>query len=46
MDEAFVALERAAVERDPAFAYVAVEPRFEPLRGDPRYAPLVRQLGL
>jgi tetratricopeptide (TPR) repeat protein len=45
-DEAFEALEQATVEADPALAYLVAEPRFEPLRSDPRYARLVDLLGL
>jgi TolB-like protein/Tfp pilus assembly protein PilF len=45
-DAAFSALDRAAAERDPAVAYVAVEPRFEPIRSDGRFSPLRQRLGL
>lgn len=44
--EAFAALETAMVEGDPALTYMAVEPRFEPLRSDPRYLRLIDLLGL
>jgi TolB-like protein/lipoprotein NlpI len=45
-DAAFGALERAADDRDPALATIAVDPRFAPLRPDSRYAELVTRLGL
>ena len=45
-DEAFAALEKAMVEGDPALTYMAVEPRFEPLRSDARYMRLIDLLGL
>jgi hypothetical protein len=45
-DEAFAALETAMVEGDPALTYLAVEPRFEPLRSDPRSLRLIDLLGL
>jgi tetratricopeptide (TPR) repeat protein len=46
VDEAFAALERATVDGDPALAFVAVDPRFEPLRSDSRYERLIGLLGL
>jgi len=45
-DSAFSALEQAVVDSDPALIYLAVEPRFEPIRSDPRYARLLDLLGL
>lgn len=45
-DAAFEALEQAVADADPALAYLAVEPRFEPIRADPRYARLLDLLGL
>jgi hypothetical protein len=45
-DAAFAALDRAWLDRDPALAAVAVEPRFAPLRGDPRYQELLVRIGL
>ena len=45
-DEAFAALEQAWLDRDPALAFVSVEPRFEPLRSDIRYAALLGRLNL
>jgi TolB-like protein/tetratricopeptide (TPR) repeat protein len=45
-DRAFDLLARACDDRDPSIVNVAVEPRFNALRGDPRYASLLRTLGL
>jgi hypothetical protein len=45
-DEAFATLEQATVDADPALGCIAAEPRFEPLRGDVRYARLLDLLGL
>jgi tetratricopeptide (TPR) repeat protein len=45
-DRAFALLERACRDREPAVINVRVEPRFEPLRRDPRYANLLRTLRL
>jgi TolB-like protein/Tfp pilus assembly protein PilF len=45
-DAAFAALEQATVECDPSLANIAVDPRFEPIRPDPRYGRLVELLGL
>ena len=45
-DSAFAALEQAVVDSDPALIYLAVEPRFEPIRSDPRYVRLLDLLGL
>ena len=46
LDAAFSLLEAATVEGDPALTNLAVEPRLEPLRSDPRYARLLELLGL
>ncbi len=46
LDSAFTALEQAVVDSDPALVYLAVEPRFEPLRSDARYRRLLDLLGL
>ena len=43
-DEAFAALDQAWFDRDPALATLGAEPRFEPLRNDPRYRVLVERL--
>ena len=45
-DAAFTALDQASIDRDPARLMLAVEPRFEPLRGDPRYDALLEAMGL
>ena len=39
-DAAFAALDAACIDRDPMVALVAVEPRFDALRQDPRYLTL------
>jgi TolB-like protein/Tfp pilus assembly protein PilF len=47
LDEAFSWLDRAFQERDPELTYIKVPGRrFGPLRRDPRYAELVRRMGL
>jgi TolB-like protein/tetratricopeptide (TPR) repeat protein len=46
LDAAWTALDAARDQKDPAVAYVAVEPRLEPLRSDARYARLIETLGL
>jgi TolB-like protein/Tfp pilus assembly protein PilF len=45
-DTAFELLDHAWLDRDPAVAGVNVEPRFEPLRADPRYRELLERLNL
>jgi TolB-like protein len=45
-NEAFVWLEKAYQERDPQLTYLKAGRRFEPLRGDPRFAQFVRRVGL
>lgn len=45
-DAAFAALDRAAVDHDPALVYLSVEPRFEPIRDDVRFSLLLRRLHL
>ena len=45
-DRAFALLERACRDRETAIINVRVEPRFGPLRRDPRYAALLRTLHL
>jgi TolB-like protein len=44
LDDAFAALETAWLDRDPALAFVHVEPRFEPLRSDVRYGEFLTRL--
>jgi TolB-like protein/Tfp pilus assembly protein PilF len=46
LDRAFALLDRACRDREPAVMNVRVDPRFEPLRRDPRYASLLRTLRL
>jgi Tfp pilus assembly protein PilF len=45
-DAAFAQLLHACDERDPALVNVRVEPRFAPLRTDPRFLALASKLGL
>ena len=45
-NEAFIWLEKAYQERDPQLTYLKAGRRFEPLREDPRFAQLVRRVGL
>ncbi len=45
-DRAFVELDRAWVDRDPAVTQLAVEPRLAPLRDDPRFDALLVRTGL
>ena len=43
-DAAFALLAKACADREPAVINLKVEPRFDPLRRDPRYGALLRQL--
>ena len=45
-DAAFGLLDEACAEREPSVLNLRVEPRFEPLRRDPRYGSLLQQLRL
>ncbi len=45
-DQAFAYLEKAYLERSSTLATLKVEPRFDPLRSDPRYQDLLRMVGL
>ena len=45
-DRAFAALERAVKARDPGVIEIRVDPFLDPLRSDPRFAPLEAQLRL
>jgi tetratricopeptide (TPR) repeat protein len=45
-DKAFAALERAYQARSAGLIYLHLDPGYEPLRADPRYAELVRRIGL
>jgi serine/threonine-protein kinase len=46
VDEAFTALDQAWLDRDPALATLDVDPRFEPLRSDERYAEMLARLNI
>ena len=43
-DEALGALRRALATRDPGMAFIRVDPLLDPLRGDPRFAAIVREM--
>lgn len=45
-EQAFVWLERACKEQSNILQFVKVHPYFDPIRGDPRFADLVRRVGL
>ncbi len=45
-DRAFAALERALAQRSSGLIYLHVDPSYDPLRADPRYAGLVSRIGL
>jgi tetratricopeptide (TPR) repeat protein len=45
-DRAIEWLEKAYAERSPALVHLKIEPLFDPLRGDPRFADMVRRVGL
>jgi TolB-like protein/Tfp pilus assembly protein PilF len=45
-EQAFAWLEHAYKEHSPILQYIRVHPFFDPLRGDPRLADLVRRVGL
>ena len=45
-DEAFARLDKAYEEHSFSMAHLTVEPRFDPLRSDPRFADLLRRIGL
>jgi adenylate cyclase len=46
LDQAFGALERAYQARSGGLIYLHLDPGYEPLRVDPRYAELVQRIGL
>ena len=45
-DKAFEWLDRACDERDPYVIWLKVEPKLAPLRSDPRFAAIVRRVGV
>jgi serine/threonine-protein kinase len=45
-DRAFLCLERALQARSAGLIYLHLDPGYEPLRSDPRFAELVRRIGL
>jgi serine/threonine protein kinase/tetratricopeptide (TPR) repeat protein len=45
-DHAFSLLEKAYSERDNRLQYLKVEPRFDPLRSDPRFKALLKRMNL
>ena len=45
-DEAFAWFERAYQEKSASLQYLKVYPLFDPVRKDPRFADLVRRVGL
>jgi hypothetical protein len=45
-DETFEWLERAFETRASALVYLAVDPRYDPIREDPRFQNLIRRIGL
>ena len=45
-DEAFVWFERAYQEQSSILQFLKVQPLFDPVRNDPRFADLVRRVGL
>jgi tetratricopeptide (TPR) repeat protein len=46
MDKAFDSLERAYQARSAGLIYIHVDPGYEPMRGDPRYADMVARIGV
>jgi serine/threonine protein kinase/Tfp pilus assembly protein PilF len=45
-DKAFTWLEKAYAEKSSFISYIKVSPKFDSLRADPRYADLLRRMGL
>jgi serine/threonine protein kinase/Flp pilus assembly protein TadD len=45
-NRAFACLDRALAERSAGLVYVHIDPGFDPLRGDPRFAALVERVGV
>jgi len=46
IDDAFEALDVACLDRDPLLTHLAVEPRFDQIRGDVRFSALLTRMGL
>ncbi|HET9267104.1 MAG TPA: winged helix-turn-helix domain-containing protein [Vicinamibacterales bacterium] len=46
IDDAFEALDVACLDRDPLLTHLAVEPRFDQIRSDPRFGALLTRMGL
>jgi serine/threonine protein kinase/tetratricopeptide (TPR) repeat protein len=46
LDEGFEWLRKAVKERDPNLPFLKVEPKFDALRSDPRYADILRSVGI
>ena len=46
IDQAIESVARSLDEREPFSAFLKLDPAFDPLRGDPRFAELVSSLGL
>ena len=45
-DLAYEWLEKAYKDRSPGMAWLKAEPKYDPLRSDPRFADLLRRIGL
>ena len=45
-EQATAWLEKAYAQRSPALTYLKVDPRYDPLRGDPRFQDLLSRVGL
>lgn len=45
-EQALVWLEKAYAQRSPALTYLKVDPRYDPLRGEPRFEDLLSRVGL
>lgn len=46
LDKALSALERAYLAQDSQLQYLGIEPHFDSLRADPRFADLIHRVGL
>jgi hypothetical protein len=45
-DETFVWLEKAYDERDARLTFIKVDPKWNKLRSDPRFAAIIKRMGL